>query len=79
MIVTSFKSSPIYATSLASIFASYGGYRTPETFSSGLNAAVYVGAAVVAVGALAAFLIPMRLRCPQARVANFGPALEESA
>jgi EmrB/QacA subfamily drug resistance transporter len=47
---------------LASIFASYGGYRSPETFVHGMNAAVYVGAAVVAVGALAAFLIPQRRR-----------------
>src|SRR5438128_7300201 len=45
---------------LASIFASYGGYRTPVTFSNGMNAAVYVGAALVAVAALASFLIPSR-------------------
>ena len=43
---------------LASIFASYGGYRTAETFSNGMNAAVYVGAALVAIGAIAAFLMP---------------------
>ena len=30
---------------LASIFAHYGGYKTPETFTNGMNAAVYVGAA----------------------------------
>ena len=47
---------------LASIFAHYGGYRTPETFVNGMNAAVYVGAAVVGVGAVAAFLIPYRAR-----------------
>ena len=47
---------------LASIFASYGGYSTPETFVNGMNAAVYVGAAVVGVGALAAFLVPARRR-----------------
>ena len=58
---------------LASIFASYGGYRTPETFSNGLNAAVYVGAAVVAVGALAAFAIGRR----EPRAAQVGaPVLE---
>ena len=43
---------------LAAIFAHYGGYRTPASFSNGMNAAVYVGAALVAVGALASFLIP---------------------
>jgi EmrB/QacA subfamily drug resistance transporter len=45
---------------LAAIFAHYGGYSTPDSFSNGMNAAVYVGAALVAVGALAAFLIPRR-------------------
>ncbi len=45
---------------LAAIFAHYGGYRTPDSFSNGMNAAVYVGAALVAVGALASFLIPRR-------------------
>ncbi len=47
---------------LASIFAHYGGYSTPETFVNGMNAAVYVGAAVVGVGAIASFLIPYRAR-----------------
>jgi MFS family permease len=46
---------------LASIFAQYGGYRTPETFVNGMNAAVYVGAAVVFAGAVAALLVrPLR-------------------
>ena len=45
---------------LAAIFAHYGGYSTPDSFSNGMNAAVYVGAALVAVGALASFLIPPR-------------------
>ena len=45
---------------LAAIFAHYGGYRTPDSFSNGMNAAVYIGAALVAVGALASFLIPRR-------------------
>ena len=42
---------------LASIFAHYGGYRTGETFAHGMSVAVYVGAAIVAVGSLAAFSI----------------------
>ena len=63
---------------LASIFAHYGGYRTAETFSTGMNAAVYVGAAVVALGALAAFLIP-RQRKAQAEIAEARPAFEEAA
>jgi hypothetical protein len=42
---------------LASVFAAYGGYRTHETFVSGMNAAVWIGAGVVALGAVAAFAI----------------------
>src|SRR5881397_4375709 len=32
---------------LASVFSAYGGYRTPDTFVSGMNAAVWIGAGVV--------------------------------
>jgi hypothetical protein len=42
---------------LASVFSSYGGYRTADTFVNGMNAAVAIGAGVVALGALAAFAI----------------------
>jgi MFS family permease len=45
---------------LASIFAATGSYRTGQTFTDGMNAAVWVGAAVVAAGALVAFMIPVR-------------------
>jgi MFS family permease len=45
---------------LASVFAHAGGYRTGETFAHGLTSSLYVGAAVVAVGALAAFGITRR-------------------
>jgi EmrB/QacA subfamily drug resistance transporter len=51
---------------LASVFAHYGGYDTHETFVNGMNAAVYVGAAVVGVGAVAAFLVrPLRWRAAE--------------
>jgi MFS family permease len=63
---------------LASIFASSGGYRTHATFANGLTTAVYVGAAFVAVGALAAFFIP-RARKPQAEVAALEPVFEKAA
>src|SRR5205814_5914303 len=62
---------------LASIFARYGGYRTPETFSNGLNAAVYVGAALVSVAAVAAALIPGRRRPADVEVLR--PVLDEAA
>jgi EmrB/QacA subfamily drug resistance transporter len=42
---------------LASVFSSYGGYRTPETFVNGMNAAVWIGAGVVLLGGIAAFAI----------------------
>ena len=63
---------------LASIFASYGGYGTSTTFVDGLTGAVYVGAAIVAVGALAAFLIPRR-RKQKAEVEALVPELEVAA
>ena len=45
---------------LASVFSSAGGYGTPQTFVDGLVPAVYIGAAVVALGSIAAFAIPSR-------------------
>jgi EmrB/QacA subfamily drug resistance transporter len=62
---------------LASVFTSYGGYRTPDTFVSGMNAAVWVGAAVVLVGAVAAFAIPRRVRSQEQEVPV--PAYAEAA
>ena len=59
---------------LASIFAAQGGYDSAQTFSDGMNAAVWVGAAVVAAGALVAFLIPTRRRAALAEVGQ--PAVE---
>src|SRR2546429_50126 len=42
---------------LASVFAHYGGYGTGQTFVDGLGPALYVGAGVVAAGALSALAI----------------------
>jgi EmrB/QacA subfamily drug resistance transporter len=47
---------------LASVFSRYGGYESPQAFVDGLIPAVWVGAAVVAAGALAALFIPRRRR-----------------
>ena len=52
---------------LAAIFARAGGYETAQTFSDGMNQAVYVGAAVVGLGSIAAFLIPRSTRRQEAR------------
>ena len=61
---------------LASVFASLGGYESGQAFSDGMNPALFIGAGVVALGALAAFAIPDRGR--QAEVA-VGEALAEAA
>lgn len=45
---------------LASVFASHGAYTDPQSYVDGLVPAVWVGAAVVAIGALAAALLPGR-------------------
>jgi nitrate/nitrite transporter NarK len=47
---------------LASVFTSSGSYATPEAFSSGVTAALPVGAAVLAAGALIALLVPAKRR-----------------
>jgi MFS family permease len=47
---------------LASVFTSRGGYESGQAFVDGLVPAIWVGAVVVAVGALAALLIPRRRR-----------------
>ncbi|MET8898999.1 MULTISPECIES: MFS transporter [unclassified Streptomyces] len=43
---------------MSSIFAAQGGYESPQIFVDGLRPAVAVGAAVVALGGVAALLIP---------------------
>jgi EmrB/QacA subfamily drug resistance transporter len=63
---------------LASIFSSYGGYTTGSTFVAGLTPAVWVGAAVVGLGAIVALTIPLRRR-RSADVHVLEPALEEAA
>jgi EmrB/QacA subfamily drug resistance transporter len=45
---------------LATIFSRIGGYQSPEAFVHGMTTAVYVGAGLVAAGAVAAALIPSR-------------------
>jgi MFS family permease len=42
---------------LASVFAQAGGYQTAETFTNGTSTAVWIGGAVVALGAVAAAFI----------------------
>jgi EmrB/QacA subfamily drug resistance transporter len=51
---------------LASVFASNGGYGTPQTFVDGLIPAMWVGAIVVGAGALVSLLIPRKRRPAEA-------------
>ncbi|MFD8270841.1 MFS transporter [Streptomyces flaveolus] len=59
---------------MASIFAAQGGYESGQSFVDGLRPAVAVGAGVVALGGVAALLIPARRRHDQAPAD--GPASE---
>ncbi|MGH3166063.1 MAG: MFS transporter, partial [Trebonia sp.] len=43
---------------LASVFSAHGSYAAPASFAAGLTAALPVGAAVLAVGAVIALLVP---------------------
>jgi EmrB/QacA subfamily drug resistance transporter len=61
---------------LASIFSHYGGYHSGTSFVNGMTPAVYVGAAVVGVGSLAAFAIKRR---PKAEAVEAEPAVELAA
>ncbi len=47
---------------LATVFSTYGGYGTPQSFVDGLGPAIWVGAVVVGVGALISLAIPRRRR-----------------
>jgi EmrB/QacA subfamily drug resistance transporter len=62
---------------LASIFSSFGGYGSGQHFVDGMVPAVWVGAALVAVAAVAAFAIPRRKR--PAEVEELRPGLEAAA
>jgi EmrB/QacA subfamily drug resistance transporter len=62
---------------LASVFAHYGGYGTGVSFTDGMKPAVYIGAAIVALGAVAMFAVGQRRR-PQEAVAG-APALDLAA
>jgi EmrB/QacA subfamily drug resistance transporter len=64
---------------LASVFAGVGGYESGDAFVDGMNPAILIGAGVVALGALAAFLMPGRSRAQQQPVGQLVPELEAAA
>ena len=47
---------------LAAVFARNGSYASPDAFVAGMTPAVFIGAFFVAIGAVAAFAIPRKLR-----------------
>jgi EmrB/QacA subfamily drug resistance transporter len=47
---------------LASVFSAHGSYASPHAFTSGLSAALPIGAAVLAIGAVTALLVPRMVR-----------------
>ncbi len=47
---------------LGAVFSTHGGYASGDDYVNGMTAAVYGGAAVVAVGVIAALLVPGRRR-----------------
>jgi EmrB/QacA subfamily drug resistance transporter len=59
---------------LAAVFAHVGGYGTGQSFVDGMNPAVLIGAGFVAVGALAAFLMPGQLRRAEQLVPQYEAA-----
>jgi MFS family permease len=62
---------------LASVWSHYGSYASGQSFVDGMIPAVWIGAAVVGVGAVAAFLIPKRARAQEAE--EFAPVFEPAA
>ncbi|MFI6166037.1 MFS transporter [Nocardia sp. NPDC051052] len=46
---------------LASVFASHGSYLSPQAYVDGLVPAIWVGTAIVAVGAVSSFLLPAKI------------------
>src|SRR5262249_24595354 len=59
---------------LATVFTSHGGYTSPQAFVNGLVPAVWVGAAVLAAGALIALVLPFNTRAAAGRRAQGGLA-----
>ena len=55
---------------LGAVFSAHGGYRSGQDYVNGMTPAVYVGAVVVAVGAVTALAIPGRRRARARRRSN---------
>jgi EmrB/QacA subfamily drug resistance transporter len=64
---------------LASVFTANGGYESPQAYVDGMTAALPIGAAVLAVGAVLALFIPGLKRAPAAAEAIEAEAIEAKA
>jgi hypothetical protein len=67
---------------LASVWSQYGSYASGPSFVDGMLPALWIGAAIVLAGAVAAFAIPRRARAVEAAVETpieAEPALAEAA
>jgi hypothetical protein len=64
---------------LATLFTSYGSYASPQAFVDGLVPALWVGAGIVALGAVAALLIPRKRREAGATALEPELALDQAA
>jgi EmrB/QacA subfamily drug resistance transporter len=64
---------------LASVWSQYGGYESGAAFVDGMLPALWIGAAVVLAGAVAAFMIPSRKRPAEAEIPAEGTVLADAA
>jgi EmrB/QacA subfamily drug resistance transporter len=64
---------------LAAVFTANGGYNSGQQFVDGMNPAVLIGAALVAVGAIAAFAIKAAPRAERIQTATDAPLLTACA
>jgi EmrB/QacA subfamily drug resistance transporter len=64
---------------LAAVFTANGSYQSGQQFVDGMNAAVIIGAALVAVGAIAAFAIKRTPRTERIQTATDAPLLTACA
>jgi hypothetical protein len=64
---------------LASVWSHYGSYSSGGAFVDGMLPALWIGAAVVFLGAVAAFMIPSRRRKSAEAEVGVEAALAEAA
>jgi hypothetical protein len=62
---------------LAAVFSAQGGYESPQAFIDGVVPALWIGSAVLALGAVAALAVPgLPSDLKRVRASNRAPVLE---